>query len=410
MFRPKKFRKTFTSLKVRNYRLYFVGQVISTTGTWMQVLGQVWLVLKITNSGTALGLVISLQWLPVLLVGAWAGVIVDRFPRRTLLYITQVASGLLAVILGILVATNTVTLWMVYVLALALGVVNAIDNPARQTFITEMVEKEHLTSAVSLNSIQLNLTRIIGPALAALMIASTGLASLFFFNAVSYVAVIIALAMMNLSELYIIPPLAEGKGQLMEGLRYVKNSPTILMPLLLMAIIGTLTYEFSVSLPLFAQFTWHGNAATYAEFTAALGIGAILGGIATATQKRPNGAALVRAALFFGISTAIVALSPNLLFALIAVVVAGFFSVNFLSLGNIILQLESAPEMRGRVMALWGVAFLGSTPVGAPIIGWVSQHYSPRAGLALGGVAAVLAALLGVYILKRAEKKITGTV
>ena len=400
MFKKKNIRQTFSSLTVRNYRLFFFGQVISTTGTWMQVLGQAWLVLKLTGSGTALGFVVALQFLPVLFVGAWAGVVVDRFPRRNLLLVTQFAAGILAGILGLLVATDAVVLWHVYALALGLGLVNALDNPARQSFITEMVNKEHLTSAVSLNSIQLNLTRVLGPALAAVLIASTGLASLFVSNALSYIAVIIALLLMKREHLYIVPTIPVAKGQLAEGLRYVRNSPIIVVTLLMMAIIGTLTYEFTVSLPLFAQVTLNGTATTYAKLSAALGIGSIIGAISTANRKHTNGMMLIRAAFLFGLAVIFFSLAPVLWVALILLLVVGYFSVCFLSLGNIILQMETLPEMRGRVMGLWAVAYLGSTPIGGPTIGWISETFSPRWGLAVGGIAAISAGILGAVVLK----------
>jgi MFS family permease len=400
MHKKTKIRQTFSSLKIRNFRLFITGQIISTTGTWMQTIGQAWLVLKLTNSGTALGLVIALQFLPVLIIGPWGGVITDRFSKRNLLFITQSVCAVLALILGILVATNFVQLWMVYVLALCLGLVNAVDSPARQTFIPEMVDKENLLSAVSLNSMQGNLTRVIGPSIAAILIAAFGLAPLFFFNALSYMVVIIALSMMDIDKLDISPYLTEFKGQLKEGLRYVRSSPVIFHTLLMMAIIGTFTYEFSVSLPLLAQFTFHGTATTYALLSSALGFGSIFGSLNTANRKKINFSILTQNAFLFGLSVFIFALATSFPLALFLIILVGFFSFNFLSLVNVILQMESKPTMRGRVMSLWAVAFLGSTPLGGPIVGWVSQHAGPRFGLMVGAVAALIASGIGIIAVR----------
>ncbi len=388
-------RRTFASLNVRNFRLYFIGQSISLSGTWMQTVGQAWLVLQITGSGTALGLITALQFLPILVLGPWGGVVADRFPKRRILYVTQAASGLLALALGLLVASGAVRLWMVGVLALCLGLVNAVDNPARQTFVLEMVGKEQLQNAVSLNSVLVNLARVIGPALAGVLITSVGLASCFNVNAASYIAVLVGLWMMDGGEFHPAPVVTRAKGQLREGFRYVKSTPLLRNVLLMMAIIGTLSYEFQVILPLFAQFTLHGGAGTFAALTGAMGVGSVIGGLYTAGRREVRPEMLVRASLLFGVVILASAAAPNLALAIGALVLVGIFSINFLSLGNTTLQLESTGEMRGRVMALWAVAFLGSTPVGGPIIGWIGQHAGPRWGLAVGGLAALAAAALG---------------
>jgi MFS family permease len=399
-----KINQILSSLEIRNFRIYITGQFISTTGTWMQSIGHAWLVLKLTNSGTSLGIVFSLQFLPVLIIGPWAGVITDRFSKRNLLFITQSIAGTLALILGILVVTDLIKIWMIYVLALILGLVNAIDNPARNTFIPEMVGKKHIMNAVSLNSIQVNLSRVIGPTIAGIIIASFGLAPLFFYNAFSYVAVIITLYMIDVSELKIEPSINKIKGQMMEGLRYVKSSPVILHTLIMMFIIGTLTYEFSVSLPLLAKFTFKGDATTFALLSAALGIGSVLGGINTASRKKINFTILTRNAFLFGLSVLFFSMSPTFLVALVLLIFVGFFSINFLSFANVLLQTESIPSMRGRVMSLWAVAFLGSTPIGAPIIGWVGQNIGPRYSLVLGSFAALVASGIGLIFLRKVMK------
>ena len=402
----KYWRETFASIiKIRNFRLYFIGQAISLCGTWMQTIGQAWLVLKITNSGVQLGFVIAVQFIPILILGAWGGVITDRFPKRKLLYFTQTSAGVLALILGILVWTGSVQLWMVYVLALLLGLINVIDNPTRQTFIVEMVGKDQLTNAVSLNSTQVNLARVVGPAIGGALIATVGLTPLFMINAVSYIAVLSALFMMRSAELHPAAMVARAKGQIAAGFRYVKSNPILRDTLLMMAIIGTLTYEFTVILPLFAQFTFHSGASGYAALTIAMGLGSMIGGLYSANRKKTTAKMLALAALFFGITMLIAAIAPTLAFALIAMVLVGFFSIIFMSLGNVILQLESDPRMRGRVMSLWTVAFLGSTPIGGPIIGWIGQYANPRWGLATGGFAAIIGSALGAWTLRKNHLK-----
>jgi MFS family permease len=377
-------RETFSSLHVRNFRLYYIGQIISTSGTFMQSIAQSWLVLKLTNSGTALGLTTALQYVPILILGPYGGVIADRFSKRKILYFTQSISGVLALILGILVATNLVTVWMVYILAFCLGMTNVFDNPSRQTFYIEMVGPDLLRNAVTLYSTLVNLARIIGPAIAAALIAFFGLAPCFIINGISYFAVVIMLGMMRTSELLVTPPLPNARGQLLEGFKYVLSTPVIGASLLMMALIGTLTFEFQVSLPLIAQFTFKGDASSYAFLSAAMGFGAAAGGIFFASRKGIVPYRLVGAALLFGL-----------------MVLVGISSINFSSLGNSLLQLESSPQMRGRVMSFWSVAFLGTTTFGGPIVGWVAETAGARWGLALGGLAAVAAAALGAVTLRK---------
>ena len=278
-------QETFSSLYVRNYRFYYIGQIISTSGTFMQSVAQAWLVLKLTNSGTALGITTALQYLPILFLGPYGGIIADRFPKRKILYFTQSISGILALMLGVLVATGLVKVWMVYILASCLGLVNVFDNPARQTFYIELVGPEHLRNAVTLYSSLVNVARIIGPAIAAALIAAFGLAPCFIINGFSYAAVVIMLGTMRANELLSTPPVPRAKGQIIEGFKYVISTPVLGSTLVVMAIIGTLTYEFQVSLPLIAQFTFHGDASSYALLTASMGFGAAFGGIFFASRK-----------------------------------------------------------------------------------------------------------------------------
>lgn len=367
----------------------------------MQGVAQAWLVLKISNSGTALGIVSALQYIPILLFGTLGGVVADRFPKRTILYITQSAAGVLALILGVLVATGQVTLWMVYILAFCLGWVTVFDNPARQTFVIEMVGEDKLRNAVTLYSGLVNLSRVIGPAVAGGLIAFVGLAPCFILNGISYAAVVIMLAKMHTDELYITPLPSDSKGQLREGVRYVLSMPILWNTLLMMALVGTFTYEFQVSLPLIAQYTFKGDASSYAFLSGALGIGAVFGGLAIAGQKNTTPSLMVGVGFLFGLAVFGAAFMPTLILSGVALVFAGVCSIYFTSLGNSILQLGSSPQMRGRVMSFWSIAFLGSTTIGGPAVGWFAEVAGPRWGLALGGIAALLAALLGAVAIGR---------
>jgi MFS family permease len=394
-------RRIFSSLRIPNYRLFFAGQLVSLSGTWMQGVAQAWLVLDLTGSGTALGLVSSLQFLPVLVLGPLGGVVADRFDKRSILAVTQAAAAGLALALGLLVATGSVRLWMVYTLAAALGLVYVVDNPARQTFVHEMVGPEHLANAVTLNSVVVNLARVIGPGLAGILIVTVGLAPSFFINAASYGAVLVGLGLMDPDRLHRAPLGARGRGQLMAGLRYVRRTPEVLVPLVMMAVVGTLAYEFQVVLPLLARFTFDGDAATYGTMSVLMGAGAVVGGLATAGARGRPATALAWTAVVFGSVHVAAALAPTLAATYVALVVLGAASIRFLALGNATLQLASDPEMRGRVMALWAVAFLGSTPIGGPIVGWIGEHVGPRFAFGLGGVATLASGIVAYPGLRR---------
>jgi MFS family permease len=394
-------QRTFASFSVRNYRLYFIGQSVSMCGNWMQIIGQDLLVLDLTGSGTQLGIVTALQTLPILLFGSFAGVLIDRLPKRTILYYTQSISGILALVLGILVATGTIEMWMLYIIATCLGLVTMIDNPTRQNFVHEMVGRDLLANAVSLNSTEINMARVIGPSIAGALVAFVGLSACFFINGLSYIAVLVMLGMINVAELHSGTLATKARGQLLAGFRYVRSMPELWVPLLMMAIIGILSYEFRVVLPMFSAFTFDGHAGTYAAMTAAMGVGSVIGGGYTASRRQPGMKVLVLSAALFGASIIVASVAPTLPLALAALVVVGFFSINFTSLGNTTLQLAAAPEMRGRVMALWTVAFMGSTPIGGPIVGAIGEHWGPRWSLFVGGLAAVIAAGIGAMALRR---------
>ena len=394
-------RSTFASLDNPNYRRYVSGQSVSLVGTWMQTVAQSWLVLQLTGSGTALGLVVALQTLPVLVLGPYGGVVADRVDKRRLMIGLQSMMGVLALVLGVLTITGRVTLWQVFVLALLLGLNNCFENPARQSFILEMVGPDRLRNAVSLNSVMVNVARAVGPAVAGLVIAAGGTGICFLVNAVSFGAVVLSLATLDTSALRPSPPAVRAPGQLREGLRYVASTRELGVPLLMMAVVGCLAYEFQIVLPVVARQTFSGGAGAYGLMTAAMGVGAVLGGLYVAARGRTGIAAMVHSAVAFGIALTAAALAPSLPVELVALAVVGGVSVGFLSKGNSTLQLTAAPSMRGRVMALWAVAFLGSTPIGGPVAGLVSDHLGGRGGLALGAAACLLAAAMGALVQRR---------
>jgi MFS family permease len=392
-------RLTFRSMSVRNYRLYFAGQLISTTGTWMQSIAQAWLVLQITGSGVALGVTVALQFTPVLLVGAWGGLVADRVDKRRLLVGTQAAAGLLALVLGAVTVLGVVQLWMIFVLALGLGAVNAVDNPARRAFVVEMVGTEHVSNAVSLSSAMFMAARVIGPAIAGLVIAGLGVSWCFFANGVSYSAAVLAFVAMRENEFFAVEPVPKRKGQLREGLRYAWSTPALRLVLVLTAVIGTLAFNFQVVLPLLAKETFSGGAETLGVLYAFMSIGSVIGALVSAHEAQATRRFVLGAALAFGTALVLAAFAPTLGLELLVLVPVGAAGIAFTAMSNGVLQTECAPEMRGRVAALFTVAFLGSTPIGGPIIGWVSQQLGPRAGLWVGGVATLAvtaAAIAGI--------------
>jgi MFS family permease len=395
---------TFAALHNANYRRYFAGQGVSLVGTWMQTVAQGWLVLELTGSGTALGLVAAAQFLPLLLLAPYGGLLADRMDKRRLLLGTQTALGLMALTLGVLTVTGAVELWMIVVLALGLGVSTAIDNPARQAFAQEMVGPSRVRNAVTLNSILVNAARAVGPAVAGVLIATVGTGLCFLVNAGSYLAVLAALLTMDVAALQPSPRAERARGQVREGLAYVGRTPELLVPLIMLALVGTLTYEFSVVLPLLAL-SFDGGAGTYGLLTAAMGAGAILGGLVVAGRGATGLRPLTAAAAMFGTAVLMTAAAPTAEVAAAALVVVGATSIAFLSTGNTTLQLAADPRFRGRVMALWAVAFLGSTPLGAPVIGVVSEHLSPRGGLVVGGVACLTAAAIGLLAQSRGRDR-----
>ena len=388
--------RTFHSLHTRNFRLFFVGQLVSVTGTWMNATASAWLVLSLTNSGVALGVNMALTFLPILLVGAWGGLMADRFDKRKILMGTQAVYAVLALTLFALVATDVVQLWMVYALSLAAGLVTALDNPTRQSFYMELVGEQDVTNAVSLNSAAFTGTRIVGPALAGILIAvAHTTAACFLVDGVSYVAVIFALLAMRPDDLHGRDGERRDRGNVREGFRYVWRTPTLRRPLVLMAVVFTLAFNFSVLVPLLAKQTFHGSAATFGVMSALAGLGSFVAALVMANRASTRSAAppgIHRLAIFSlasGIALLLTAIAPTLRLAYVSMVPLGLTVMFFIITANSMLQLASKPEFRGRVMALYGMVFLGSTPIGALIAGAVGEHLGPRAGFVMGAVAAL---------------------
>ena len=382
-------------MKVRNFRLYFIGQLISVSGTWMQSVAQGWLVLQLTGSSFDLGVAVALQFLPILLAGSYGGLVADRYEKRTILYATQSAAGLLALLLGILITTHHVHPMTVYLIAFALGLVNLFDVPARQAFVQEMVGRDLIANAVSLNSVLMNSGRVIGPGVAAGFIALIGTAGCFYANAFSYLAVLLALAMMRKSEFNPMRTIRRERGQLRLGLRYVWETPALRNVIVATAVIGTFAFNFTVTLPLLSRTTFHEHtAAQYGVLMGAMGVGAITGGLFVAHRSRPTPKLIALLGVGFGVSMILVALAPSINLAEIAMIPTGAFSIAFMSSANATLQLNSSEHMRGRVMSLYATAFLGTTPIGAPIMGLIIGASNPRVGILVGAALTLATGLL----------------
>ena len=394
-----------SSLQQRNYRLYFFGQLVSVMGTWMQTVAQSFLVLDLTHSGTILGLTTAARFVPMLVFGPAGGLFADRRNKRLILYVTQTLSGLVAAVFAILTGAHVIEVWSVVLLALALGFVNVFDNPARQSFITEMVPAEDLANAVTLNSVAMNLARVFGAALGGVLVATLGLALCFACNALSFAAVLVSLAAMNTAKLYPARPVKQRKGQIKAGLAYVRETPELLIPLLMIALVGTLAWEFPVTLPLMASRVFGGGAETYGVMTSVMGAGAVVGGLVSAARAKLRARSLCVAAMGWGIAITVAAVAPSLWTELIALAFVGYGSITFNSYAKTTLQLAARPEMRGRVMALWALAWQGSTPIGGPLVGWIAQATDPRWSLIAGGIPTLLCGILAWPALTRIDRK-----
>ena len=398
-------RRSFDSLQVPNYRRYFWGQIVSLSGNWMQTVAEIWLVLSLTDSGVAVGLTTALQFLPILLFGAWGGLLADRFAKRRLLIVTQALMALPALALFALSSAGVVTVAMVYALVFARGSVNAVDNPTRQSFVIEIVGTGRVVNAVSLNSVLVHSARIIGPALAGVLIATVGVEPCFAINAATFGAMIFALWRMEPGALRPAPQVPRERGAVRSGLRHVAATPRLAVPLALMAIVGALGYNFQTILPLLARFSFGGGATVYAALVSAMAIGSVAGALVTGARGRTSASVIAGAALAFGVLSLLAAGAPTLALELPVLALLGAATVTFAASVNSYLQLEVRPDMRGRVMALYSIVFLGSTPIGGPIAGWLSEAFDPRVALVLAGVSGLSAAWAARTALARVERE-----
>ncbi len=398
-------RDTFRSLHIRNFRLFFAGQLVSQTGSWLTMVAQTLLVLKLTGSGVAIGMLTACQFGPVLLLGAWAGSVADRSDKRTMLIRLQAAAMVQSLVLGAVVLSGHATVGVIYALAVVQGVITAFDNPARRAFVVEMVPHDMVANAVSLNSTVMTGSRIVGPAAAGLLVLTVGYGWTFLIDGFSYVAVIAGLVMMRPSELHPSTPTPRGKGQVRDGLRYVRSKPDLFVPLVMMAAIGTFAFNFQVTMPLLATGPLGGTDGTFTLLLSVLSLGSMVGALWTARRTDVTGDQIVVAAAAFGVTMLLLASAPGLWFAFPAAVALGVASIVFMTTSTAIVQMRAAPEYRGRVLALQAMVFLGSTPIGGPIVGWVSDALGPRAGVALGGVACLAAAAWARRALARTDDR-----
>ncbi len=368
---------------MRNFRLFAPGQVISNSGTWMQRVAQDWLILDLTHgSGTAVGIATGLQFLPLLLFSLWGGMIADRYPKRNVLYVTQASMGVLALVLGALAATGVVRPWHVYLLAFGLGLATVVDNPTRQSFAIEMVGKDDLTNAIGLNSAVFNLARITGPAVAGLVISLVGTPTAFFINAASYGAVLIGLKIMRPAELRPAERVERAKGQLREGLAYVRSRPDLLMTMVLIGFVATFGMNFAVTTALMSRVVFHTGAGKFGIASAVFALGALLGALHAARRKKAGMRLLVVTALAFSLLEVACGFMPTYWLFLILLVPAGLTVISLSTAANASIQLSTPAEMRGRVMGIYMLVFLGGAPLGAPLTGWLAQEFGTRLAMA----------------------------
>ncbi|MEU2425060.1 MFS transporter [Streptomyces sp. NPDC007851] len=396
---PSRKSSMFSSLKVRNYRLFFAGQVVSNIGTWMQRIAQDWLVLSLTGSATAVGVTTALQFLPMLLFGLYGGVLVDRLNKRRALLFTQSAMGLTGIALALLTLSGHVQVWHVYLAAFFVGLATVVDNPARQSFVSEMVGPAQLQNAVSLNSANFQSARLVGPAVAGLMITGVGTGWAFLFNGLSFVAPIVGLVLMRARDLHVVERAPRGKGQLREGLHYVAGRPDLIWTIVLIGFVGTFGFNFPVYLSAFADDVFHAGAGSYSLFNTLMAVGSLVGALLAARRGTARMRVMIAAAVAFGALEVVAATAPSLwLFALLMVPI-GMFGMTVNVTGNTTVQMGTDPAMRGRVMSLYMMVFMGGSPIGAPIAGWITDAYGVRAGLAVGGViAGAAAAVIGLVL------------
>lgn len=400
-------RRTFSSIAVRDYRLFAFGQTVSVTGTWMQKLAQAWLVLELTDSGLLLGITAALQEVPTLLFTTLGGVLADRFDTRKILIWTSIASTLPAVAIGTLVLTGHIAIPMVMAAALFQGFADALDKPARLTIVNELVDQKNLTNAVTLNTVIQNSGRVAGPAVAGLLIGTVGIAAAFFVNAASYLPVIFALVAIRSRTPGRSSGAASPRGEqgVVNALRYVRRNIALAATLLLMMVAGLLAYNWTVLLPLLVRETFGGDAQDVGFAFTAMGLGAVIGGLAVAGALRSTLRSLVTAGLVFAAMMLILGLSPNLAVVAVVLFFLGGASVTFRALAASLLQLRADPAMRGRVLSLLVLATAGTTPIGGPIIGWICQQTNPRVACVVGATGTALAATATAVALIRARRR-----
>lgn len=385
-------RRTFQALGTRNYRLFFAGQVVSVTGTWMQKVAQDWLILQLGGGPLALSIGVALQQLPTLLLGMWGGLLVDRGNARKLVLTTQVGLAALALALGVLASSGLASLPVVYVMALAVGCLNVVDTPARQAFVIDMVGPEQAANAVSLNSSINNTAKLVGPAIAGVLIALTGVGVAFLINAATFVAIVAALLRMDPDSLHLRPPVPRGRGQVVEGLRYAWTQPAIRVPLEATLLISTFSQNWRVTLPPLAVRVFGGGPSSYGLLLSALGVGALVGALVCAYLARPTLGLMEVEAVVLGLLMVAAALAPTYV-ALVAVIVGvGAGNTSFNTTTNAFVLLGSSAGMRGRIMSLRTLVSNGSTPIGSVIVGWICEAASPRVGMGVGGAVALVAA------------------
>lgn len=390
--------ETFRSLRTRNFRLFFVGQAVSQVGNWLTLVAQTLLVLELTDSGVALGALAAAQFGPVLVLGPWAGLVADRHDKRRLLLAVQtLAMGQSFVLAGLAFAGDP-PVWAIDAVAVLGGMTMAFDNPARRAFVVEMVGEDDASNAVSLNSALMTGSRVVGPALAGVLVSTLGFGWAFAIDGVSYVAVLVALARMRPAELRRPPPARRGAGQIREGLRYIRSVPELRVPLTMMAVVGTLSYNFQTVFPLFTTRDLEGGINAFTALFALVSLGSLAGALAVARRRTISVRAVAWSAVAYGLAMAAMAVTPVLAVALAVGVGLGLASISFLTASTAIVQIESAPEMRGRVLALQAMLFLGTTPIGGPIVGTVAEHAGARWAIGLGAVAALAAGAWGLTV------------
>ncbi|WP_162606613.1 MFS transporter [Jiangella asiatica] len=398
-------RRSLQSLRVRNYRLFFGGHAISVAGTWMQRVAQDWLVFEITGSAVAIGAAMALQFGPILLLGIWGGVIADRVDRRIALLVTQAVQLVLALVLGTLVVAGIDHLWIVMAFSLLLGLATVVDQPVRQAFVAELVDRDSIANAQVLNSAAHNLGKVAGPVAAGGVIAWQGAGAAFLVNAASFLPLLVNLARMDGATLRRPPRLVRGRGQARAGLRYVRDHPDLRIAMVLLLVVCVLGQNFRVVFPLVGAELFDGGAGTYGTLMAMLGLGAMLAAVFTAARQTATVRGLIVAAAGFGLAGTALAISPTLGLALAVTVVVGIANFSFNTLARTVLQLVADQAMHGRVLALHGVVFLGSTPIGGLLLGWVCERWGARVGLLVGGLSALAVAAVAERMFRRAHSR-----